>query len=693
MWEGRFFFNRGGEYMTSRTSKFKKKVTQSAYAKMFEDYAGVKDTKAKPKVFGSTYKKWFRPILAPMYTTRRELFDLMKLALTENRRVNLKEGEYAVDLKTGNCRLPFNKYGENEKKLATLHATSHLSITPPDNKLSSEEKAIIKRNKEVANLLEDVRVNRYICFKYPGMLRYMTEIKQKMLVDLCVGDLMDTRFDAKEYNENILTKLLFKYRNEIRKNETYGDVLKTAKMISDELGDHMDDFEMPMCGEGACGDDSKKMRKPRTDKELDALADQILEQLESGDPGKSCGGGSPMELSPEEKEKLMDKLHEKGLKDKLEKAKAKALESIMEDAKRKYEEMMCDISKDGMSETLNEAMSEILSSIGKERAKEKYGACPTPEQIKEMTPDLSSIDDEDVKEYIKEKMKEIIAKKALKEVLEDSMEGASEEEKERARIIFGEGKIGEFDKDDSVNKNHEVSVVKKPGSFFTASRSLDIQEKYLDKGLLKYLQKREQRSKKTRDGRLGKIDPVRKMSDGRLFQRRTHKKKDPHFHFVLDCSGSMGYDSLNWQSTIVKAMVRLLREAGIKYSLYAHSGTGKEFWYGEIEEKHLDNIVAHHYNLDGTMLDVLFNQHIKNDENSVVFYMSDGGLPAEFSFIEGQLIMKNMNRARKNNVPIIGIGLRTSDVEIFDEWHQIKNIDQMGELIEKMGKVIMRTVR
>lgn len=684
---------------------FEKMAQQSNFLKKLKDKIGVKDTSSKPEEFVYE-KKNFVPIMKPMFTRPRDLWDLMKMAFAENTKVTLKEGEYGVDVKSGNCRLPLNTYNDNEKKIATLHAVSHVSITPAKDDLKEDERKLLEENKQFAEILEDVRINRYICYKYPGMLRYMPEIKQETLVDLCVGDLAKKEIDEEKYNQNILTKLLFKHKDDIRKNETYKDVLLTAKKLNTELKELMGDFEMPPMGGGCGGEgegkESKKEKKPLTDEDLERLAEQIMDSLDKPSEGGSggCGaggcGGEPLDLSPEEEEKLREKLEEKGIRDKLGDKAKEAMDKALEKMKEEVEKAMkgdgsCKCDEESLKKSISEAMGEILRKIGETRAKEAYGEGATEEQIESLIPDINDIDDPEVKDYVMETMKEMVAKKALRELLEESMDD-KEKGKKLRKVIFAEGEVGEFDEDSSINCNDNVKTVKQPSSFFRGSYEIGAKANPLNKSLLRFLQKKKDIHRRTRDGRLGKIDPVRKMTEGRIFHRKITKNQNPHFYFVLDCSGSMGSTSLKWQSTIAMTMLKLLKQAGIKHTILAHSGSGNEFWYAEMDEKDLNYMKSRHYNLDGTMLNTIFEEYIDLDEKSVIFYISDGGLPAEYSSIEAPLILRNMQRARKLDVPIIGIGLYTSDVKIFDEWFQITDNEELEEGIKKMGKIIMRTV-
>ena len=73
---------------------------------------------------------------------------------------------------------------------------------------------------------------------------------------------------------------------------------------------------------------------------------------------------------------------------------------------------------------------------------------------------------------------------------------------------------------------------------FLSSTSNNCHVVRLNKSLLRRL-KKTGGTKKTKEGRLDKIDPVRMITDSNIFHRKKVTKEVPHIYMILDCSGSM----------------------------------------------------------------------------------------------------------------------------------------------------------
>jgi hypothetical protein len=494
----------------------------------------VKKSETKPVAFKKKDK--FVPIKLETYDYDREYIDMIKLALSENEECKIENGpKYHLDLDRNLVTLPLRWYTSAQRKSATLHASAHMTITPKGSELNKEEKQSYFRTRQIADLVEDIRVNRYLCYKYPGLLRYIKEDKQEIMKDLSIGDFdEECKVEEEKYTEGgMLGGILYEMKDEVRHCETYSEVLKVAEKINKEL---------------------------------------------------------------------------------------------------------------------------------EEESKKRKCKCPTPSQ-------------------------------AVSELLKLS-EDSSPKERVQKTVNFGERSgirqpLNDWHESEGSN---QCKVVEKPAEYFLADYADDVETYPLNKGIVRLLQKNIPLRRKTRDGRLNKIDPVRMITDQKIFTRNTHQKKPPHFYFILDCSGSMGAEKLKWLKTITQTIINLIKSADMKYTLIAHSGSGNEFHYAEIKERQLKYLTAKRYNLDGSMLQTLFSKFINDNENNIVFYLSDGGLPAEFPEYEAPLIVKNIAKAQSMKIPILGIGIGTQQVKVFNDWYVINGPESLNGAIKKMSNKIITSI-
>lgn len=476
----------------------------------------------------------FIPVRESLLDYERDVLDMTKLALSENPICRLEDSpNYGIDLNRGTISLPLKWYTSAQRKSATLHAAAHVSITPSPDDLNTEETNLYDKGQQVADLIEDVRVNRYLCYKYPGVMRYIKEDEQKIMTDMALGDfdeevqLPDEIYKAGGKLGNVICEM----KEEIRGCETYKEVLDVTEEILKRVKQNCDDC--------------------------------------------NCRTPTPQEL-----------------------------------------------------------VNELLG-----------------------------IDEE-----------------------EDTPR-----ERIRKKLNWGEGTEIPITDWNMGEGRKECEIVEKEKEEFFGMPQL-VNPMPLDRGLLKYLQKTIPKSRRTRDGKLGKFDPVRFITDNKIFSRNTVKRKPPHFYFILDCSGSMDESSMQWLKNMTKTTINLLKSADIKFSLIAHSGEGDEMWYTEIEENDLYKLKPMHYNLDGSMLKTLFENFLDREENNVVFYFSDGGLPAEFPEFEYPLLLKYLGKAKSMNIPVLGIGLRTQEVTVFDDWYVVNNDVDLADAIRKMNSKIRMAI-
>lgn len=178
----------------------------------------------------------------PIFNQIRSLRVLQALAMSEadNALVVLKENE----ANPRNYCTPDNGYihasfgrkdPEKYKKMVIMHESGHLTVTPITNELPSEDSHFVREHKQLVNILEDVRVNRYLCLKYPGITRYFdSELSDSdnPFLNLCLGDLIGEK-DLTDMDVSFLPFL--KYQDEIRACVTFDDILAVARKIVDFL--------------------------------------------------------------------------------------------------------------------------------------------------------------------------------------------------------------------------------------------------------------------------------------------------------------------------------------------------------------------------------------------------------------------------------------------------------------------------
>ena len=137
---------------------------------------------------------------AQVFDQMRDLRVLQALAVSEyeDSLVIVEEDEanpqnYCT-LDNGFIHLSFtSKDSEKFKKMVAMHEASHLSITPLIDTLNGSDQKFVRENKTLINILEDMRVNRYLCLKYPGMPRYFdSELEESgnTFTMITMGDLI-----------------------------------------------------------------------------------------------------------------------------------------------------------------------------------------------------------------------------------------------------------------------------------------------------------------------------------------------------------------------------------------------------------------------------------------------------------------------------------------------------------------------
>lgn len=493
----------------------------------------------------------YSPISAPILRQRRDSHILQTLASSEfyDATVVCRMG---VDPKEAvNYSIPGTNYvylnflktdTERYKKIVVLHEACHLSRTPSVEELLPEDGVFVKNNKLLVNVLEDVRINRYICLKYPGMTRYFdSELgdTQSEFIGLSIGDLV-----GKELTDVDKTlKIFFDRKEEIRNCVTFDDVLDVARDIVKE------------------GESPKQNYS-------------WLRGDESFTPGE------PIQLSG-------------GLTD------------------------------------------EVISEIEK------------------------SLSDTRVSRLINMRRQQVYEKK-------------------------------------DVDKKFDIKISKKEKDFFLGSTD-GYKTTSLSKHKIKLLSRNYEGWKRTREGRLSKINLSKLHTDNRVFKRRYVNKFPPKVYIVLDGSGSMGKISRSWQKGLSLSLTNLFNQLKIEYQIFIHSGCHKtnkeresvcEFCYSEISEENIEKTKSFLYTLDGSMLKALFDKEVDKKRKGIVFYFSDGDIPAQFPEVQVPLVQKYDRIAEQLGIPIFGIGLNATGVDLFKHYYIVKDSDDFDKVLEDIGDKI-----
>lgn len=531
-------------------------------------------------------RKEFKPIIKPTFSYDRDETALEGLARSENpqARVRIKSGGLSSsNLVTGLIELsPKDLTTERFKKIVTLHEAAHLSISPFYKTLSEKDQVFFENNHMLINILEDVRVNRYLCLGNDGIGRYFKEELESCwngVFEVIIGDLIKTESDKISY-EDEMAKFLKTYQEEVRELITFDDVMALARKI------HKDFDPCDVCANST----TKKKGKEGLEKELSSG-----ESGEEECDGCGCSG-------PEDEDGS-------GAKEKI----AKFLDGLAEG---------CETCKGDQ--------------------------------------------------------------KTLEEVLED----ASMDPKLK-RFLNKDSLILTNDEDNTI----KISRVLKPKEYFLRNTPRNYRTVKLNKAAIEKLKKNIINRWKTKNGRLGKIDASKMITDSKIFHRKINGDDYPTIYMVLDCSGSMGESSLSWQTNLVMSVVDLCKQLGLNSRIFVHSGEKGTLHYSEIDRVDVPYVRAKSYNLDGSMLETLLTDEIKKSEKSIVFYFSDGGLPAEHSATEGEKIKKYLTFAKHRKIPIFGVGLGTPDVRIFDNWYQVRSVDQFNDAFIQMGRFMKRYIR
>lgn len=585
-----------------------------------------------------------RPIMTPTLKIDRDYKSLQMLALSENERSMIaleshKVGTSGANLKTGAIYLALGGVTNDFKKIVTMHEAGHLSITPQMEEMTKEDRKVLKEHHLLVNAVEDVRVNRYLCLKYDGLLRYFKEEltnEKDFSMQLCVGDLIGDEVEyPAEYKNAPLIKMFLKHLRQIRGCKSFEDVIDTVKLLVGER------------------DDVK-------DAKMDSSARKLGAQMSFKVPGYGAEGDAKESGSGDEGEEKDSK--GKGKEEKKKKPDMGSGSMESEEEIRKMEEL------DKLAKEIKEhsdASDREATEMAKKMLEAKGEDDVLKTKLEDLEVDTKTMDEPEAKKFDVERM-----------LTDDSRKHS------KAKTLISGRDRWEKHSDDEIIIKH----VEKPESFFLRKDYRFEENSKLSKNLVKDFVKKMGGKRASKDGRLGKIDPVRMKTSKKIFNRSSPTETVPKTYLILDCSGSMGKTRMNWLKSLAMPLIRLLDEIGAEYELIAHTGSWKTLEWSRIQAKNFKDLCSHSANLDGSMLEELIDKIIPKKEKCVVYYFSDGGFPVEHAEVEAPKLVRALALADMHKIPIFGVGLQTVDVMLFQNWYVVTDKSQFPSALREMFK-------
>jgi hypothetical protein len=189
------------------------------------------------------------------------------------------------------------------------------------------------------------------------------------------------------------------------------------------------------------------------------------------------------------------------------------------------------------------------------------------------------------------------------------------------------------------------------------------------------------RGKHERDLKRGKVD-ARKLAkrvpfnDPRVFHKKHQPGRKDYFVVIgVDVSGSTAGGAIRPLKAASKAQAELLHRLGIKFAVYAHSGSG----YGTVDifevkgpdtpwndktRKALDDLHAYSANLDGHTLEFYRKVAERRPEtDKLIMYYTDGAMPCENYYEELEVLQANIEICKRLGISLVGIGVGNNDPE------------------------------
>ena len=209
---------------------------------------------------------------------------------------------------------------------------------------------------------------------------------------------------------------------------------------------------------------------------------------------------------------------------------------------------------------------------------------------------------------------------------------------------------------------------------------------------------------------LGKRAP---MHDERVFKKRTMPGKRSYFVLIgIDISGSTIGRNIVLAKKAAMAQAELCARMGIKFAVYAHSGSGHdpgsysrshgfdldiylikepdEPWSAAVQQR-LTSIGPDSANLDGHTIE--YYRKIldgRSETDRILLYYTDGKMPAENHNEELEILQREIKICKRNKYKLLGVGIRTdSPVRHGLDTVQVDTHEDIIKVVQHLEKVLL----
>ena len=222
-----------------------------------------------------------------------------------------------------------------------------------------------------------------------------------------------------------------------------------------------------------------------------------------------------------------------------------------------------------------------------------------------------------------------------------------------------------------------------------------------------------QRAKRAGELRSGRVNSQRLPSvmagNTKVFTRDLKPGARDYFVLLaLDVSSSTTGTKLEWIKKMGMSIGSLLSRSGVKFAIYAHTGSPLSYVSGRdtlyeadvfvVKEEHdpwdqrtklrLSQLNASGNNLDGHALEFFRKRCEKSHAtDKVLLYVTDGSMPEANSRDETVVLKRELKICQKKGIPVIGVGIATdSPTRHGLDTVQINEPRDINKLIAELGK-------
>lgn len=209
------------------------------------------------------------------------------------------------------------------------------------------------------------------------------------------------------------------------------------------------------------------------------------------------------------------------------------------------------------------------------------------------------------------------------------------------------------------------------------------------------------------------------QGDPRLFGKKALPKKHSYaVVIVLDCSGSMGEYKMERIRRYGMAMGEILHRLGVQFSMFGHTAHFQnlddpssrqayqsglwmyvmpvkeihEPWNDKAREK-LIGLSSVSANLDGHALEYARKEVMRADATDrIIFYFSDGEMPAENEDEEREILEREIPWCRRNGITLLGGGINSEGTrKVGMDTVMLRSQEDITKLIEFLQKNLTRS--